>query len=161
MQRLADVGCGDAERCKAIGFQPDTHGDDSCPEDIGTLDPIDGGEFGLDDACQVISHLVGLQMGSRESQVHRCAEFVRVLKFDRRGLGLRGELIAYLSQFCLNLREGCVRIVVQLQVNRDRAESLIACALDVVDPLGCRDHPFQRGCDVASDEVGVCPDKDR
>ena len=40
----------------------------------------------------------------------------------------------------------------------DRAASLGARALDVVDSLGCSDDPLEGSGDISPHQVGICPD---
>ena len=158
LESTTDVGGRHAEGGKAVRPQPDPHGEDAGAEDFGALDPLDRGQLRLDHPGEEVGHLIGLHLRRGEAEIHGGPEFVGVLELDNGVFRLGGELVADLRELRLDLRQGGVRIVVELQVDGDRAEALPACALDVIDPLGRRDDAFQRRGDVAADEVGVGAD---
>ena len=65
------------------------------------------------------------------------------------------------ATFGLNLRQRRVGVVVQLEVDGDRAQRLRARRLDVVDAVGARDHALERRGDEAAHQVGVGADVER
>ena len=53
------------------------------------------------------------------------------------------------------MRERRIGVVVELQVDGNRAESLSAGRLHVVDTIGAGNHAFQRGGNETANQVGV------
>ena len=155
LQGAAYVGGAHSKGREAVGLQPDPHREDPGTQNVGPLDAVDCGKLRLDNPCQEVGHLIRLHSRGGESEVHGGPEFVGVLEFDDGILGLGGEFVADLRELGLDLRQGGIRIVVELQVDGDRAEALGARTLNVVDPLGSRDHALERGGDVAADKIGV------
>ena len=84
-----------------------------------------------------------------------------VCQFDHRRLGLGRQVVAHLRDLRLDLRERRVRVVVQLQVHGDRADTLRAGRLQVVDAVGARDDALERRRDESADEVRVRADVGR
>ena len=157
-QRVAHLGRGDAEGRHLARLQPDAHGERPVAEDLGPLDAADGRELRLDDPRQVVGDLVLVEMVGGEADVHRGELVVGRLHLDDRSLGLGGEVVADLRHLRLDLGQGRVRVVVELQVDGDGAQGLGARRLHVVDPVGARDDPFEGSRDEAPDEVGVGAD---
>ena len=155
------VGGRDAEGGHPVGLQPDPHREGAVAEDVGPLDAADRREAGLDDAGQVVGDLVLVELVRGEADVHRRELAVRRLELDDRRLGLRGQVVADLRDLRLDLGEGRARVVVELQVDGDRAEALGARRLEVVDPVRARDHPLEGRRDEAPHEVGARPDVGR
>jgi hypothetical protein len=58
----------------------------------------------------------------------------------------------------LNLGEGVIGVVIQLEVDGNRADSLRAGRLHVVDAIGARDDPFKRSCNEPTYEVRIRTD---
>ena len=158
LKRLPDIGRGHPQRGESLGLQPDPHGVDTGAEDVGALDAWNRRELGLDDACQEIGDLVGFHVGCCKAEIHGGPEFIRVFEFDDRVFGLGREVVADLRELRLNLGQGGVGIVVEFEVNRDRADPLTAGTLDVIDPLGGCDDPFQRCGKVPAHEIGIGTD---
>ena len=77
------------------------------------------------------------------------------MQIDYRGLRLWRQVIADLGQLRLNLREGSVGVVVELQVHRDRAEALGTRRLHVVDPVRAGNHALQGRGNEAADQIRV------
>ena len=155
---LPDIGRGDPERGKPLGLQPDPHGVDTGTQDVGALDARNRRELGLDDACQEIGDLVGFHVGCGKAEIHGSPQFIRIHQFDDRVFSLGREVVADLRELGLNLGQGGVGIVVELEVHRDRADPLAAGALDIINALGCCDDPFQRRGEVAAHEIGIGTD---
>ena len=128
------------------------------PEDVGALDAADGGELRLDDARQVVGDLVLVELARGEPEVHGRELVVRGLQLDDGRLRLRRQVVAHLRHLGLDLGEGGVGVVVELQVHGDRAEALGARRLHVVDAVRAGDHALQRGGDEAAHQVGVGAD---
>ena len=84
-----------------------------------------------------------------------------VCEVDDRRLRLGRQVVAHLGHLRLDLREGGVGVVVQVQVRRDRADALRAGRLHVVDPVRARDHALERRRQEPADQVGVGADVDR
>ena len=83
-------------------------------------------ELGLNDSRQVVRNLILIEVLRGEAEVHRRKLIVGRLQIDDRSFGLRGQVIADLRHLRLNLCERGIRVIVQLEVNRDRAQSLSA-----------------------------------
>ena len=86
---------------------------------------------------------------------------VRRRELDDRRLRLGRQVVAHLRHLGLDLGQGGVGVVVELQVDRDRRDALGARGLDVVDAVGAGDHALERRRDEAADEVGVGADVGR
>ena len=160
-ERVAHVGGRDAERGHLVRLEPDAHGEGARAEDVRALHAVDRRDLGLHDAREVIGDLVGLQHVRVKAQVHRRDLVVGGLDVERRLLGLGRQVVAHLGDLGLDLGQGGVGVVVELEVDVDGAQPLGAGALHVVDALGARDDPFQGRREEAAHEVGVRADVDR
>ena len=85
-----------------------------------------------------------VEVGRGEPEAHRGELSVRRLELNDRRLGFRRQIVADLGDLGLDLRERRVGVVVELQVNGNRAESLRARGFHVVDAVGAGDHPLER-----------------
>jgi len=157
-QRVAHLRRGDPKRRHPVRLQPDPHGEGAVAEDVGALHPLDGGELRLHHARQVVGDLVLVEVLRGEAEVHRGELVVGRLQLDDRRLGLGGEVVAHLRDLRLHLGERGVRVMVQPQVDGDRAQPLRAGRLQVVDAVGAGDDPLEGDGDEPPHEVRVRPD---
>ena len=79
---------------------------------------------------------------------------------DRR-LRLGRQIVAHLVHFRADVGERLVRVVVQLQMRRDRGEALRALRFAVVDAVGGGDGALERRGDEAAHQIGVRADVER
>ncbi len=150
----------DSERRHLFRLQPDPHREHARAEDVGPLHAGDGGEPRLHGTRQVVGDLILVQLLRRKPEVHRRGLVVRRLEIDDRRLRFRRQVVPNLRHLRLDLRERGVLVVVQLQMNRDRADALRAGRLHEVDAVGARDDALERRRQEASNEVGVRADVD-
>ena len=80
--------------------------------------PLIGGELRLHHARQVVGDLVLVELLGGEAEVHGRELVVRRLQRDDRRLGLGRQVVAHLRHLGLDLGEGGVGVVVELQVQR-------------------------------------------
>ncbi len=97
----------------------------------------------------------------RKADIHRSELLVRRLQVDHRHLRLRRQIVLHLRDLGLNLGQRRVGVVVQLQVNDNRAQALGAGRLHVVDAVGAGDHALQRRGDESAHQVGIRADVHR
>ena len=125
------------------------------------MNAADGAEFRLHDSSQVIRDLILVEIRGRETDVHRSELIVRSLEVDDRRLRFRRKIVTNLRNLGLNLGQRCIRVIVQLQVHGDRAKTLGARRLHVVDAIGTRDHALERRRDKSANQVSVRADVGR
>ena len=157
-QRVPHVRGRDATSGHLGWIEPDAHGEVASAQDLGALHAADGAQLRLHDAREVIADLVLIEVFGGEAEVHRGELGVRGFELDDRCLGLRREVVAHLGDLRLDLGEGGVRVVVELQVHGDRAAPLGARRLEVVDAVRPGDHPLERRGDETADEIGAGAD---
>ena len=97
----------------------------------------------------------GSRSVGRKPQIDGGELIVRGLEIDDWRLGFRRQIVSNLRDLRLNLRQGRVGVVVQLQVHGDRAEALSAGRLHVVDAVSAGNHAFERRRDETAHEIGV------
>ena len=158
LKRFPDIGRGNIESRHSVGFEPDPHGKRPVAKDLRALDAIDRSEFWLNNARQVISDLIFIQVVRIKTEIHRGELVVRRLEFDLRCLGLRRKIVPDLGHLGLDLSERSVRVEIELQMNLDRAQALRTGRVDVIDPVRAGDHALQRSRDVSADQVGIRSD---
>ncbi len=141
-----------------VRLEPDPHGEGPIAEDVGALDAGDRAQPRLNDANQVVGDLVLIEVRRREAEVHRRELRVGVLDLDDRRLGLGRQVVPHLRHLRLDLRQRVVGVVVEAEVDGDRAQPLRARRLHVIDAVGAGDHPLERRRDEAADEVGIRAD---
>ena len=154
-QRVADRRGRDAERRHPVRFQPDPHGERARAENVGALDAADRAQLRLDDARQIVGNLIRIEIVGREAEIDRRELVVGRLEIDDRRLGLRRQIVAHLRDLRLDLRERGIGVVIQLQVDGDRAERLRARRFHVVDAVGAGDHALERRRDEPAHEIRV------
>ena len=157
-QRVVHVGGRDTARRHLLGLEPDAHGKGAIAKNVGALHAADGAQFGLHDAGEVVGDLVLVEIGGRKSQVHRGELRVGGLQIDDGNLRVRRKIVADLRYLRLNLSQGRGGVIVDLQVNLNRAQALRAGRLHVVDAVGAGDHALDRRGNESADQVGVRAD---
>ncbi len=157
-QRLPHFAGRDVPRCQPVGFQPDPHRKGARAENLGLLYAGNRRQFRLNHPQQVICDLVLVEILRIKTQVRRREPAVAGFDVHHRRLGFRRQIIADLRDFRLNLRQRRVVVVIEPQMHRDRAQPLPAFRLDVINPVGAGDNPFQRRGDVAAHQVSVGAD---
>ena len=90
-----------------------------------------------------------------EAQIERRVGAIGALHLDRRRLGFRRQLGAYLLEPRCDLGQRRRAAVVQLQVHRDGADAGAAGRLDVVDAADRGDDPLDRRTEKAADGFGA------
>ena len=138
-----------------LRLEPDAHGKGPVAKDLGTLNAGDGAQFRLHDPSQIVGNLVLIEVGRRKTEIERRELGVGILDFDDRRLGLGRQLVAHLRHLRLDLRQGVVGVVVEPQVDGDRAETLAARRFHVVDAIGAGDDPLERRGDETADEIRI------
>src|SRR5579883_1837824 len=159
-ERVAHGRGRNAKGRHLVGLQPDAHREGAIAENVGPLHAADGAELGLHYARQIVGDLVLVQAGGRETDVHRGELIVCRLQIDDRLLGFGRQVVAHLRQLRLDLGQGSVGVVVQLQVHGDRAQALRARRLHVVDAVSAGDHPLDGRSNEAAHQVRVGADVD-
>jgi hypothetical protein len=157
-QRRAHVGRGDPASCHLVRLQPNPHGEGSIAEDVGPLHPADRAQLRLNHASQIVCDLVLIEVGGRKAEVHRRKLGISRLQIDDRNLRIGRQIIANLCHFRLDLSQRCSGVVIDLQVNCDRADTLSTCRLHVVDAIGAGNYPLDRGSDKSAHQVSACSD---
>ena len=158
LERIPHVSRRNIQGSHAVGLEPDPHRKCPVAQDLGALDAVDGRELRLHDPRQVVGDLVGVELARVKPEIHRGKFVVRRLEFDGRSLGLGREVVPHLRHLRLDLGESGVGVVVKLQVDLDRTQPLRARGIDIVDPVGARDHALQRSRDVSADQVRIRAD---
>lgn len=154
-KHIAHVGGRDAAGRHLVGLEPDTHGKRAIAQNVGALHAADRAQPGLHHAREVVSNLIFVEVLGRKANVH-CGKFlVCRLQIDYRYLRLRRQVVLHLVDLGLNLGQGRVGIVVQLQVDNNRAQALRAVRLHVVDSVGAGDHTLQGRGDETAHQVGI------
>ncbi len=152
---------GDAEGGHPVRLQPDAHGEGAVAEDLGALHAGDGAQLRLHHAGEVVGDLALVEVVRREAEVGGGELAVGRLQVDDRRLRLGRKLVAHLRDLRLDLRERGVGVVVQFQVDGDRADALGAGRFDEIDPVGAGNDALERRRDEAAHEVGVRADVGR
>src|SRR5690606_23834164 len=112
-------------------------------------------ELRLHDPDEVIRDLLvrhgafTVEADVHEGRAHRLAHL------DHRRFGGRRQLVAHFRNLRLHLRERLVAVVVELQVDGDRAVALAAFGRDVVDAFDGRDGALDRRGNETLDQVRV------
>ena len=154
-QCVAYVRRRHSARGHLLGLEPDAHGKCAPAKDVGALHTADRRQLRLHYSRQIIRDLVLIEVFGRKADVHRGKPIVRGLQIDDRGLSFRRKIIPYLRYLCLDLREGCIGVVVKLQVHVNRADALGTCGLHVIDPIRAGDDPLERSRDKTANQVSV------
>jgi hypothetical protein len=85
------------------------------------LNTADRAQLGLNDTSQVIRDLVLIEIGGRNTDIHRRELRVRSFQIDNGDLRFWRKIVANLRDFCLNLSKRRRRVIVDFQVYQDRA----------------------------------------
>ena len=141
-----------------VRLQPDPHRERPVAENVGALHAADGAELRLHHAGEVVGDLRLIEIGRRESEVHRGELVLGGLELDDRRLGLGRQVVSHLRDLRLYLRERRVGVVIQLEMHGDRADRLRARRFHVIDAVGAGDHPLERGRDEPAHEVRIRAD---
>ena len=160
-QGLAQHGRGDAVRRHPVRLEPDAHGERAIAQDVCALDAADGAQPRLDHANEIVRNLVLIEVGRGEAEVERSELRIGVLHLDDRRLRLWRQVVANLGHLRLDLREGIVGVVVEPQVHGNRAETLRARRLHVVDTVRAGDDALERRRNEPAHEIGVGADVSR
>ena len=147
-----------AEGGHLVGLEPDAHCEGAVAENLRALHAADGAQLRLHDAHEVVGDLVLIEIARGEAEVRRGELAVRRLQIDDRRFGLGRKLIANLRDFRLNLRQRRIRVVVQFEVDGDRADALRARRFEKVDAVRSGDGALERRGDEAAHEIGVRAD---
>ena len=125
-QCIAHVGRGHVTRRHLVRLQPQPHRKGAITENVGTLYAADRAKLRLHHTGEIVTDLVFIKLGRGEPDVHRRKLRVGGFQIDNRRFGLRRQVISNLCNFRLNLGQRGVGIVVELEMDIDRAQPLIA-----------------------------------
>ena len=148
----------DAEGRHLVRLEPDAHREGAVAENLGALHAADGAQLRLHDAHEVVGDLVLIEILRREAEVRRGELAVGRLQVDDRRFRFGRKLIAHLRHLRLDLRQRGVGVVVEFQVNGDRADALRARRLEVVDAVRAGDDALERRGDESAHEIGIRAD---
>ncbi len=113
-------------------------------EDVDALHAFDRRKLRLQPAREPVGDLRQRLLGRREADIERRVRPIGAQHFDGGRFGFRRQLRSDLLQACVDLRERCRPIVIQLQAHRDRADAGAAARLDVIDAADGRHRAFDR-----------------
>ena len=155
LQGILDVGRRNVQGRHPVRFHPDPHGKSPGAENLGALDTIDGRQFRLNHSSQVVRDLIAAQVIGKEAEIHRGELVVRRSNLQHRQLRGGRQLVPNLLNLRLDLCQSRIRIVIQFQVDTDRARPLLAGRLHVVDPIRTGDRLFQGRSQKTSHQIRV------
>ena len=143
-KRGAHLQRRDAERRHFLRVEPDAHGERLPAEDLRVGDAVDGLQLGLHHARQVVGDLRRGQHVAVERQVHERRGLARLLDDD--GVhGLLRQDAAHLVDLGQHVGDGAVRVGVEAQVERHRADVLLRGRAQRVDAFGAGHRLLDRG----------------
>ena len=153
-QRLADVGRRQPERRELLRIEPGAQGEHLLAEQFRRLHAGDRLQLGLHHAGEVVGDLVRLERVAVEAEIHGVDGLADLDGEDRLQRPGR-QLIENRIDLGIDLGQRLVGIVVEPQIDRDRAHPALADRGHVVDAVGLGDGVFQRRGDEAGHHVGI------
>ena len=143
-----------------IRLQPDTHRKHASAEYIGALHAFHRGKSRLHHAIQVIGNLILIEGVGVKTQIGGSELAVGSLDVDRRRLGFRRQFITHLINLGADLSERGIGVVVETQINLDRADAGAAGGFDIIDAVSTGDNAFQLRGNIASHGIRASPEID-
>ena len=153
-ERLTDVGRGQPVCGELLRIEPGAQREHLLAEQLRGLHARYGLQLGLHDAREIIGDLVRRQRIAVEPEIHR-VDGLADLDGQDRLLRPGRQLIEDRVDLGVDFGQRLVGIVVEPQIDRDRAGAALAGRRHVVDAVGLGDGDFERRGDEARHHVGI------